>query len=263
VTTVTGFSVNRLTRARVEIYSRKNASRSSHPSRKTHTDQPSRPPALRRTEPSAAWGRIMSVLKADRKAAEGARDVDLVDIAAATVAARTTARPGPRLERTTDLRPMPTRVRGPGGYAEKTKAPQRERGGARENTYLWGKKPVSEVYPSCKLLDSFTVLGRQGCTMVHLAWRPPSWPIPAPKFGRHAVWQREAGGIVQLPQAPPRFRRGQHVRIIRGPFQSHDGLDAGQAPHDRERVLSRWVGMSGSRCLQLTWCHGCARSRAG
>jgi hypothetical protein len=63
----------------------------------------------------------MSVLKADRKAAEGARDVDLVDIAAATVAARTTARPGPRLERTTDLRPMPTRVRGPGGMQKKQK----------------------------------------------------------------------------------------------------------------------------------------------
>jgi transcription antitermination factor NusG len=53
---------------------------------------------------------------------------------------------------------------------------------------------------------------------------------------------REQSGFVQLPPAPPRFHHGQRVRVIRGPFEGHDGLYAGQAAHERERVLLRLLG---------------------
>jgi transcription antitermination factor NusG len=56
------------------------------------------------------------------------------------------------------------------------------------------------------------------------------------------VRARELEGYVQLPPASPRFHHGQRVSIIRGPFEGHDGLYAGQAAHERERVLLKLLG---------------------
>jgi hypothetical protein len=43
--------------------------------------------------------------------------------------------------------------------------------------------------------------------------------------------------FVALPPAPPRLTHGQQVRITGGPLEGHHGLWAGQATHERERVL--------------------------
>ena len=53
---------------------------------------------------------------------------------------------------------------------------------------------------------------------------------------------RERNGLVELTQ-PPRFRRGDQVRIVCGPFRDHLALYAGQTAHERVAVLlqnPRW-----------------------
>jgi transcriptional antiterminator RfaH len=54
---------------------------------------------------------------------------------------------------------------------------------------------------------------------------------------------RENNGLIELPQ-PPRFRRGDHVQIRRGPFANRVGLFAGMRPRDRVAVLLRMLGTS-------------------
>jgi transcriptional antiterminator RfaH len=52
---------------------------------------------------------------------------------------------------------------------------------------------------------------------------------------------RERGGLIELP-TPPRLQRGDRVRVIRGPFEGHLALYAGQAPHERVMVLLALLG---------------------
>ena len=56
------------------------------------------------------------------------------------------------------------------------------------------------------------------------------------------IRERERGGFVALPPAPPRLTHGQQVRITGGPFEGHRGRWAGQATQDRERVLLELLG---------------------
>jgi transcriptional antiterminator RfaH len=56
------------------------------------------------------------------------------------------------------------------------------------------------------------------------------------------IRERERGGFVAPPPAPPRLTRGQQVRITGGPFEGRHGLWAGQAAHDREQVLLELLG---------------------
>jgi transcriptional antiterminator RfaH len=59
---------------------------------------------------------------------------------------------------------------------------------------------------------------------------------------------RETGGLIDLPRAP-KFRPGDRLRVIHGPFAGHVGLYAGK-PHERIEVLlailggSQWVTLS-------------------
>src|SRR5215475_4545003 len=46
--------------------------------------------------------------------------------------------------------------------------------------------------------------------------------------------RREIGGFVRLPQ-PPRLRRGQRVKVIRGAFEGQIGLYDGMSNRERER----------------------------
>ena len=52
---------------------------------------------------------------------------------------------------------------------------------------------------------------------------------------------RERDGLIELVK-PPRLRRGDPVRIVRGPFRDHLALYAGQAPHERVAVLLQLLG---------------------
>jgi transcription antitermination factor NusG len=60
---------------------------------------------------------------------------------------------------------------------------------------------------------------------------------------------REVNGLIELPPTPPRFRRGDYVRIRRGPFANRVGLFAGMKPRERVAVLLTLLG--GSRRVEL------------
>lgn len=65
-----------------------------------------------------------------------------------------------------------------------------------------------------------------------------------------ALKAREVGGLIELPPPPPRFRRGDYVQVLRGPFSGKVGLFAGMRPHDRVAVLLTMLG--GSRRVELS-----------
>ena len=58
----------------------------------------------------------------------------------------------------------------------------------------------------------------------------------------------ERDGLIELPK-PPRFRRGDKVRITDGPFREHLALYDGQTAHQRVAVLLRLLG--GERRVEL------------
>jgi transcription antitermination factor NusG len=55
-----------------------------------------------------------------------------------------------------------------------------------------------------------------------------------------AIREREIRGAVELPVRP--LRRGDRVRVLRGPFCELEGLFAGQAAHDRVAILLSLLG---------------------
>ena len=52
---------------------------------------------------------------------------------------------------------------------------------------------------------------------------------------------RERDGLIELAK-PPRFRRGDRVRIVSGPFREHLALYEGQTARARVAVLLRLLG---------------------
>ena len=53
------------------------------------------------------------------------------------------------------------------------------------------------------------------------------------------IRSRERGGLVELPS---RFKRGDPLRIVHGPFAGHVGLYAGMNGHERIAVLLALLG---------------------
>ena len=58
-----------------------------------------------------------------------------------------------------------------------------------------------------------------------------------------AIRSRERDGLVDLPK-PPRFKRGDAVRILEGPFVDRIALYQGMRPRDRVEVLLAILGGS-------------------
>jgi transcriptional antiterminator RfaH len=58
-----------------------------------------------------------------------------------------------------------------------------------------------------------------------------------------AIRSRERNGLVELPKLS-RFKRGDAVRILKGPFARHVGLYHGMRPRDRVEVLLSLLGGS-------------------
>jgi transcription antitermination factor NusG len=56
-----------------------------------------------------------------------------------------------------------------------------------------------------------------------------------------SIRNREVGGFVKLP-SPPRLKKGQQVRVVRGLFQGQVALYEGMGSKDRERVLLNLLG---------------------
>ncbi len=62
--------------------------------------------------------------------------------------------------------------------------------------------------------------------------------------GTHADLKgRETGGLIELPR-PPKFRPGDRLRFVSGPFAGHVGLYAGMKPRERVEVLLAILGGS-------------------
>ena len=53
----------------------------------------------------------------------------------------------------------------------------------------------------------------------------------------------ETGGLIDLPR-PPKFRPGDRLRVMHGPFAGHVGLYAGMKPRERVEVLLAILGGS-------------------
>jgi|GraSoiStandDraft_41_1057321.scaffolds.fasta_scaffold191262_2 transcriptional antiterminator RfaH len=57
------------------------------------------------------------------------------------------------------------------------------------------------------------------------------------------IRKRETGGLIELPR-PPKFRPGDRVKVLHGPFIGHIGLYAGMKPRQRVEVLLAILGGS-------------------
>ena len=66
-------------------------------------------------------------------------------------------------------------------------------------------------------------------------------PMPVPDSLIFEIKSRERGGLVELPRRE-KFKAGDRVRILQGPFEGHLGLYAGMRPHERVLVLLALLG---------------------
>jgi transcriptional antiterminator RfaH len=66
-------------------------------------------------------------------------------------------------------------------------------------------------------------------------------PARVPDHIIDAIRSRERKGVVVLPS---QFKRGDPVRVLRGPFRQQLALYDGQAPHERVAVLLALLGAS-------------------
>jgi transcriptional antiterminator RfaH len=67
------------------------------------------------------------------------------------------------------------------------------------------------------------------------------WPVPLDERILQAIAMRETDdGLVRL--APPRFQKGEHVRVTDGVFAEQLGLYEGLADQDRIRILLDLLG---------------------
>jgi transcriptional antiterminator RfaH len=90
--------------------------------------------------------------------------------------------------------------------------------------------------------------------LIHLQWHTARWapgvvrlvmngigPAAVPEAVIEDLKARETGGLIDLPR-PPKFRAGDRVRILHGPFIGHVGLFAGMKPRERVEVLLAILG---------------------
>jgi transcriptional antiterminator RfaH len=66
-------------------------------------------------------------------------------------------------------------------------------------------------------------------------------PARVPDRVVDGIRKRERNGLIELPR-PPKFRPGNRVRVLRGPFAGHIGLYAGMKPRERVEVLLSLLG---------------------
>ena len=92
--------------------------------------------------------------------------------------------------------------------------------------------------------------------LIQMQWRAARWapgvvrlvmngvgPAAVPDGVIEDLKARETGGLIDLPR-PPKFRTGDRLQVIHGPFAGHVGLYAGMKPRERVEVLLAILGGS-------------------
>src|SRR5262245_28599941 len=92
--------------------------------------------------------------------------------------------------------------------------------------------------------------------LIELQWHAARWcpgvvrlimdglsPAVVPDAVIAGLKGRERGGLIELPK-PPRFRAGDNVRVLHGPFIGIAGLYQGMRPRQRCEVLLAILGGS-------------------
>jgi transcriptional antiterminator RfaH len=74
-------------------------------------------------------------------------------------------------------------------------------------------------------------------------------PAAVPEEVVSALRAQERNGLIELPPSPPRFRRGDRVRVTQGPLRGLTGMFSGLGPRDRIAVLLSMMG--GRRKIDL------------
>jgi transcriptional antiterminator RfaH len=90
--------------------------------------------------------------------------------------------------------------------------------------------------------------------LIELQWHAARWapgvvrlvlnngtPAAVPDGVINMLRKRERDGLIELPR-PPKFRPGDRLRVLHGPFAGHIGLYAGMKPRERVEVLLAILG---------------------
>jgi transcriptional antiterminator RfaH len=137
--------------------------------------------------------------------------------------------------------------------------PQRERlalhtlGLAGYATYL-PRLRAHRVSHGRKIVTTPALFPGYAFVLIELQWHAARWapgvarivldgmaPARVPDTVIDEIRAREVRGLVELAK-PPKFRSGDSLRVIRGPFEGHVGLYDGMAPHERVAVLLALLG---------------------
>jgi transcriptional antiterminator RfaH len=81
------------------------------------------------------------------------------------------------------------------------------------------------------------------CGVIRLIMAGDATPARVPDGVIADLKGRETDGLIDLPP-PPRFRTGDRLRVIHGPFAGHVGLYQGMKPRERVEVLLAILGGS-------------------
>jgi transcriptional antiterminator RfaH len=90
--------------------------------------------------------------------------------------------------------------------------------------------------------------------LIELQWHTARWcpgvvrivlrggaPAAVPEGVIMALKAREIRGVIEMPRFP-KFRAGDRLRVVSGPFTGHVGLYAGMKPRERVEVLLAILG---------------------